>query len=80
MLGITFGAITVEIQEGTMGRNKKHRCIFTPVQQGQPVQHLKTVDAFYEPANVRVARFDGDTLAGFVVQLSIDRTRNRAEL
>jgi quercetin dioxygenase-like cupin family protein len=28
--------------------------------EGLPVQHLKTGDAFYEPANVRVARFDND--------------------
>lgn len=37
--------------------------------EGQPVQHLNAGDAFYEPANVRVARFDndGDTPAKFVV-------------
>lgn len=28
--------------------------------EGKPVQHLKAGDAFYEPANVRVARFDND--------------------
>ncbi len=28
--------------------------------EGQPVQRLKAGDAFYEPANVRVARFDND--------------------
>jgi len=33
------------------------------------VQHLKAGDAFYEPAHVRVARFDndGDAPAKFVV-------------
>ena len=35
--------------------------------EGAPVQHLKVGDAFYEPANVRIARFDneGNTLATF---------------
>lgn len=28
--------------------------------EGEPVQYLKAGDAFYEPANVRVARFDND--------------------
>lgn len=37
--------------------------------EGQAVQHLKVGDAFYEPANVRVAKFDneGDVPAKFVV-------------
>ena len=36
--------------------------------EGQPVQHLKVGDAFYEPADVRVAKFnnDGDVPAKFV--------------
>lgn len=43
--------------------------------EGQPVQHLKVGDAFYEPANVRVARFDndGDTPATFVVHYLLGR-------
>lgn len=42
--------------------------------EGQPVQHLKTGDAFYEPANVRVARFDNDggTPAKFVAVYLLD--------
>lgn len=37
--------------------------------EGKPTQHLKVGDAFYEPADVRVAKFnnDGDTPAKFVV-------------
>jgi len=29
--------------------------------EGQPVQHLKVGDAFYEPVDVRVAKFDNDS-------------------
>ncbi|MCC6694485.1 MAG: cupin domain-containing protein [Candidatus Hydrogenedentes bacterium] len=29
--------------------------------EGQSVQHLNVGDAFYEPADVRVARFDNDS-------------------
>ncbi len=29
--------------------------------EGQPVQYLKAGDAFYEPAHVRVAKFDNDS-------------------
>jgi quercetin dioxygenase-like cupin family protein len=37
--------------------------------EGEPTQHLKVGDAFYEPADVRVAKFnnEGDTPAKFVV-------------
>ncbi len=28
--------------------------------EGKPVQHLKAGDAFYEPAQARIARFDND--------------------
>jgi quercetin dioxygenase-like cupin family protein len=37
--------------------------------EGDQTQHLKVGDAFYEPANVRVAKFnnDGGTPAKFVV-------------
>jgi quercetin dioxygenase-like cupin family protein len=37
--------------------------------EGEQTQHLNVGDAFYEPANVRVAKFnnDGDTPAKFVV-------------
>ncbi len=74
---------TVEIQEVTMGPRQKaplhlHPCptigvvtegIIAFQVEGQPVQHLKAGDAFYEPVNVRIARFDndGDTPARFVV-------------
>ena len=73
----------VEIQEVTMGPKQKaplhlHPCPTMGVVtegtiafqiEGQPVQYLKAGDAFYEPANVRVAHFDndGDTPAKFVV-------------
>lgn len=46
--------------------------------EGQPVQHLRAGDAFYEPANVSVAHFDneGDGDAKFVVHylLGADET------
>lgn len=74
---------TVEIQEVTMGPQQAaplhlHPCPTIGVVtegriafqiEGEPVQPLKAGDAFYEPANVRVARFDneGDTPAKFVV-------------
>lgn len=74
---------TVEIQEVTMGPKQKaplhlHPCPTMGVVtegtiafqiEGQSVQHLSAGAAFYEPANVRVARFDneGDTPAKFVV-------------
>jgi quercetin dioxygenase-like cupin family protein len=37
--------------------------------EGQPVQHLNVGEAFYEPADVRVAKFnnDGEVPAKFVV-------------
>jgi quercetin dioxygenase-like cupin family protein len=37
--------------------------------EGEPTQHLKIGDAFFEPADVRIAKFnnDGDTHAKFVV-------------
>jgi quercetin dioxygenase-like cupin family protein len=73
----------VEIQEATMGPGIKaplhlHPCPTVGVItegsisfqiEGQPVQHLKVGDAFYEPVNVRVAKFDNDsdTPAKFVV-------------
>lgn len=74
---------TVDIQEVTMGPKQKaplhlHPCptlgvvtegTITFQIEGQPVQYLKAGDAFYEPAHVRVARFDndGDKPARFVV-------------
>jgi quercetin dioxygenase-like cupin family protein len=80
---------TVEIQEVTMGPKQKaplhlHPCPTVGVItegtiafqiEGQPVQHLKVGDAFYEPANVRVARFDndGDTPAGFIVHYLLSK-------
>ncbi|MFZ0483482.1 MAG: cupin domain-containing protein [Desulfobacterales bacterium] len=73
----------VEVKEVTMGPKQKaplhlHPCPTVGVItegtisfqiEGQPVQHLKIGDAFYEPANVRVAKFDNDsnTPAKFVV-------------
>ena len=80
---------TVEIQEVTMGPKQKaplhlHPCPTVGVVvegaiafqiEGQPVQHLKAGEAFYEPANVRVARFDndGDAPARFVVHYLLGR-------
>lgn len=73
----------VEIQEVTMEAGVKaplhlHPCPTVGVItegaiafqiEGQPVQCLRVGDAFYEPADVRVARFDneGDKPAKFVV-------------
>jgi len=73
----------VDIQEVTMEPKQKaplhlHPCptmgVVTEGQiafqiEGQPVQHLRAGDAFYEPAHVRVARFDndGDAPARFVL-------------
>jgi len=65
----------VEIQEVAMGPKQKaplhlHPCptvgviiegIISFQIEGQPVQHLKIGDAFYEPANARVAKFDNDS-------------------
>ncbi len=64
----------VEIKEITLGRGQNaplhlHPCPVVGVItagsiafqiEGQAVQHLKAGDAFYEPANVRIARFDND--------------------
>jgi len=74
---------TVQIKEVTMGPGQKaplhlHPCPTVGVVtegtiafqiEGEPVQYLKPGDAFYEPANVRVARFDNDadTPARFAV-------------
>lgn len=74
---------TVEIQEVTLAPRQRaplhlHPCPTLGVVtagviafqiEGQPVLYLKPGDAFYEPANVRVARFDndGDSPATFVV-------------
>ena len=66
---------TVEIKEVTMGPKQKaplhlHPCptvgLITEGTisfqiEGEPVQHLKVGDAFYEPENVRIAKFDNDT-------------------
>jgi quercetin dioxygenase-like cupin family protein len=72
----------IEIKEVTMGPKQRaplhlHPCPVVGVVtegtisfqiEGEAVQHLKVGDAFYEPANVRVARFDndGETPATFV--------------
>lgn len=72
----------VEIQEVTMGPRIKaplhlHPCptmgvisegVISFQIEGQPIQYLKVGDAFYEPENVRVAKFDndGDVPAKFV--------------
>jgi len=64
----------IEIKEVTMGPKVKaplhlHPCPVVGVItegtisfqiEGEAVQYLKTGEAFYEPANVRVARFDND--------------------
>lgn len=73
----------VEIQEVTMGPRIKaplhlHPCPTVGVItegaisfqiEGQAIQYLKVGDVFYEPADVRVAKFnnDGDVSAKFVV-------------
>lgn len=78
----------VEIQEVTMGPGVKaplhlHPCpTMGVISEGaisfqieeQPIQHLKVGDAFYEPENVRVAKFDndGDVPAKFVVFYLLD--------
>lgn len=65
---------SVEIKEVTLGPKQKaplhlHPCPVVGVItegtiafqiEGEAVQYLKVGDAFYEPANVRVARFDND--------------------
>lgn len=72
----------VEVKEVTMGPRQRaplhlHPCPVVGVVtggaiayqvEGQPVRRLATGDAFYEPANARVARFDneGDAPARFV--------------
>ena len=73
----------VEIKEVTMGPTQKAPLHLHPSPtlgviteglisfqiEGEPVQYLKAGDAFYESANVRVAKFDndGDAPAKFVV-------------
>ena len=73
----------VEIKEVTMGPKQKAPLHFHPcptvgvITEGEisfeivggPVQYLIAGDAFYEPANVRVSKFDndGDVPAKFVV-------------
>ncbi len=68
---------TVKIQEITMGPGAKaplhlHPCptvgvitegVISFQIESQPIQQLKTGEAFYEPMNVRVAKFDNDTEA-----------------
>jgi quercetin dioxygenase-like cupin family protein len=82
MLDIDTPVSKVQIQEVTMGAGVKaplhlHPCPTVGLVtegtisfqiEGQPVQQLHTGDAFYEPANVRVAKFDndGDVPAKFV--------------
>jgi quercetin dioxygenase-like cupin family protein len=83
MMGLDKTVSWVEIQEVTMGPGVRaplhlHPCPTMGVVtegviafqiEGQAVQYLKPGDAFYEPADVRVARFDndGDEPAKFVV-------------
>jgi quercetin dioxygenase-like cupin family protein len=66
---------TVEITEVTMGPGQNAPLHFHPCPtlgvvtegtitfqiEGRQVQHLKAGDAFYEPENVRIAKFDNDT-------------------
>ena len=46
--------------------------------EGQPVQHLKIGNAFYEPADARVAKFDNDSdaPAKFVVFYLLGKDEN----
>jgi len=82
----------VEIQEVTMGPKQKaplhlHPCPTVGVItegtisfqiEGQPVQHLKIGNAFYEPADARVAKFDNDSdaPAKFVVFYLLGKDEN----
>ena len=83
VMGTDKSVSRVEIQEVVMGPGVRaplhlHPCPTMGIVtegaiafqiEGQAVQHLKPGDAFYEPADVRVARFDndGDVPAKFVV-------------
>ena len=46
--------------------------------EGETVQYLNAGDAFYEPANVRVAHFDndGDTPVKFIAFYLLGRNEN----
>jgi quercetin dioxygenase-like cupin family protein len=82
----------VEIQEVTMGPKQKaplhlHPCPTVGVItegtisfqiEGQPVRYLEIGDAFYEPANARVAKFnnDRDVPAKFVVFYLLGKGEN----
>lgn len=82
----------VEIKEVTMGPKQSaplhlHPCpvvgvvvegIITFQIEGQMVQHLKSGDAFFEPANVRVACFnnDGDVPARFLAFYLLGKDEN----
>lgn len=57
----------------TVGIVTEGRIIFQI--EGEPEQHLRAGDAFYEPADVRVSRFDndGDTAATFVVHYLLSK-------
>lgn len=73
----------IDVQEVTMAAGQRaprhlHPCptvglvtrgVITFQIEGQPAQYLKAGDAFYEPADTPVAKFDneGDTPATFVV-------------
>ena len=83
---------TVMIQEVTMGPKQSaprhlHPCPTLGVVvegtiafqiEGQPVRYLNAGDAFFEPANVSVARFDndGDVSAKFVVHYLLGRNEH----
>jgi quercetin dioxygenase-like cupin family protein len=82
----------IEIKEVTMSPGQKaplhlHPCPVVGVItaggilyqiEGQAAQHLKAGDAFYEPANVRVAHFDndGETPAKFAAFYLLGKDEN----
>lgn len=73
-LGSRRGTVRVEVKEVTLGPRQKaplhlHPCPVVGIitagsvayqVEGEEVRHLAVGDAFYEPANVRVARFDNE--------------------
>ena len=91
---IASGKMTskVEIKEVTMGPNQRaplhlHPCPVVGIItqgtisfqiEGETLQYLNVGDAFYEPADVRVAHFDndGNTPAKFIAFYLLDKDDN----
>ncbi len=82
----------IEIKEVTMGPKQKapshlHPCTTVGIVtegtisfqiEGQPVQYLKEGDAFHEPKNTMISKFDndGDTPAKFAVFYLLEKNEN----